>query len=35
VYIEFDLAENTTKKAMLIRKNKELSEQLENVVLGK
>ena len=34
-YIELDLAENTTKKAMSIRKNKELSEKLEGVVLGK
>ena len=34
-YIELDLAENTTKKAMSIRKNKELGEQLEGVVLGK
>ena len=35
VYAEFDLVENTLKKAMAIRKNKELSEQLENVTLGK
>lgn len=33
VYAEFDLAENTLKKAMAIRKNKGLSEQLENVTL--
>ena len=34
VYVELDLAENTAKKAMSIRKSRELSEQLENVVLG-